>query len=489
MLQDAWQERNPQGRTTSDEARIVTAFTAGLFFVVHPLRVEPVAWISGRKDLLCALFFLAAIVSYVRYVRLRDASHRGGVYYACALAFHGAAILSKPAAVTLPFVLLLLDYYPLYRLERPVLWKRVAEKAPFLAFSGVEVVMNMAAKWGEAIPLSYVPAHVRIMNAFHSAVTYIVQTLLPTTLIPLYPMDLTIDYLGPSYVAAAALVTVVTALCVFLALRERRLWLSVWLYYVVTLTPSIGLFMSFRHCAADRYTYLPTLGLCLLAGVGVGRLWEVTSRLHRSLLARALLGVLVLNVAIAYAIKTQGQIAVWRSTETLWSHVKEHARPIPDIAYFAMGKVHEDKGDFTWALAYYREALSENPTSSRFKERIATVLAKTGETAEALRLAGQLVKDDPTNPDAYVTLGQIKGSMGRYDEAVAAFEQALRLKSQYPPALALLIVAHLNKNDLSRARYYYKLYKEKGFSVPPEIQEKLMEEPRNESEAGAAKTR
>lgn len=479
ILQDVWNERNPRRRTTTDEDRIVTAFAAGLFFVIHPLRVESVAWISARKDLLCAFFFLAAVVSYVKYVRLRDASHHGGVYYACAVAFHGAAILSKPTAVTLPFVLLLLDYYPLYRLKRSELWQRLAEKAPFLVLSGIAVVMNIAAKWGDAIPFSYVPASIRVMNAFHSIITYIMQTVLPTTLIPLYPMDLSIDYMGPMYLAAAGLVTAVTAVCVVLALQERRLWLIVWLYYLVVLTPSLGLFMSFRHCAADRYTYLPSLGLCLLAGVGVGRLWDVTSRFRRSSLAHPLLFLLVLSAATAYAMKTQGQIAVWRDTETLWYHVKEHARPIPDIAYFAIGRVHEDKGDFKWALEYYRQALSENPTSSRFKEKVATALAKSGDTEEALRLASQLVRDDPTNPDAYVILGQIKGEMGRYDEAVAAFEQALAIESQYRPALALLIVAHLNRNDLSRARYYYKLYKNKGGSVPREILERLKAEPGN----------
>jgi tetratricopeptide (TPR) repeat protein len=239
----------------------------------------------------------------------------------------------------------------------------------------------------------------------------------------------------------------------------------------------MGLFMSFRHSAADRYTYLPSLGLCLLVGLGMGRLWDITARLQRGSLARAFLSVLVLSVAIGYGIKAQAQIAVWRNTETLWSHVLKYARPVPDIAYFALGKVYENKGHFDRALEFYREALSVNPTSTRFKGRIATTLAQSGDTAEARRLALQLIEDDPSNPDAYVTLGRIEGSVGRYDEAVRALEQALRLESQYPPALALLIVAHLKKNELSRARHYYEMYTEKGFSVPREIEEQLTKAP------------
>ncbi len=477
MLQDAWNERNPRRRSIPETTRIVAAFTAGLLFVIHPLRVDSVTWISGRKDLLCALFFLAAIVSYLNYVRSNKASRlRRGVCYACALAFHGAAILSKPMAVTLPFVLLLLDYYPLYRMRRSVLWQCVEGKVPFFALSGVATVMNMAAKWGEAIPFSYVPAYVRVMNAFHSVVTYIVQTVAPITLSPLYPMDLTVNYSGPSYVAAAMLVTGVTVSCLYLAMRDRRLLLGVWLYYLITLAPVLGLFMSYRHATADRYTYLPTLGFYLLVGLSVGRLWEIADRLHRASFTRMLLGVSVLAVVLVYVIKAQEQIAVWRTTETLWSHVLMHARPVPDIAYFALGKVYENKGDFDQALGFYREALSLNPTNTCFKGKIATVLARSGKTAEARTLALQLIETDPRNPDAYVTLGRIEGLLGRFDEAVRAQEQALRLQPQYPPALGLLMMAYLKKNELGRARHYYEIYTGKGFSVPQEIQSKLMPE-------------
>ncbi len=474
MLQDAWKERNPRGRSTSDQAVILTAFTAGLFFVVHPLRVESTAWISGRKDLLCALFFLAALVSYVSYVRSREGSPPGNrAWYVCAAVFHGAAILAKPTAVTLPLVLLLLDYYPLYRMGQSVLLQRVVEKTPFWILSSLAVVMNMAAKWGEAIPLSYVPASVRLMNAFHSAVTYMVQTTAPITLSPLYPMDLTVDYFGPDFVSAAAIITGVTGLCLFLAFRGRRLWLGVWLYYLITLSPSLGLFMSYRHRAADRYTYLPSLGVSLLIGVGVGRIWDVTAQLSHRSLARAVLCVVVTTAAFGCVVKTREQIAVWRNTESLWSHVVNYARPVPDIAHFALGKVYENRGDFTRALESYRKALSLNPTSTRFKGRIAVILARMGDTTAAWKLADELIKGDPRNPDAYVTLGRIAGSMGKYDEAVAALEKALSLEPRYPPALALLMVAHLKRNQLDRARHYYDLYTEQGFSVPQEMREQL----------------
>ncbi|MFH1114311.1 MAG: tetratricopeptide repeat protein [Pseudomonadota bacterium] len=474
MLQDAWKERNSREAVPTELSVIAASFTAGLLFAVHPLRVESVAWISGRKDLLCALFFLSALLSYVGYVCRREVSPaRGRRWYASAVVFHGLAVLSKPTAVVLPLVLLLLDYYPLYRMDPSVFLRRVVEKAPFWVIGGIGVVMNMAAKWGESIPLSYVPASVRIMNAFHSVVAYIVQTAAPLTLIPLYPMDLSTDHFGPEYVLAAAMVTAVTGLCLFSALRGRRLWAGVCLYYLITLSPSLGLFMSFRHCAADRYTYLPSVGLCLLMGLGVGRLWDVLGGRRHRLIGRAALCAAVMTAAFGCLIKSRDQMAVWRNTETLWLHVVKHARPVPDIAYFALGKVYESRDDFTRALEAYRKALSLNPGGARIKGRIAVVLARTGKTAEARELALGLIEADPRQPDAYVTLAGIEGSMGRYDEAVRSLEQALRLEPEYPPALGLLIVAHVRRNDLGRARYYYGLYTEKGFTVPREIEETL----------------
>lgn len=473
-LQETWEARCPHGRTIAEGAKLVTAFSAALLFGVHPLRVESVAWIAERKDVLSSLFFLAAVLSYLRFVTARESPRHGRrIFYVLSVLFHGLAILSKPMTVTLPLVLLLLDYYPLYRMTPRTLWPCVREKAPFLALSVLALAMNMAAKWGEAIPFTIVPLGARIMNAFHSAVIYIGHTMIPVTLVPFYPMDPGRDFLGAGYVVSATLVLAVSGVVGLLAFRGRRLWLTVWVSYLTTLAPAMGLFMSFRHASADRYTYLPTMGIWILVGIGFGRLWDAAGNATHRVLARTALGLCLLAAGLAYAHKTWEQIGVWKNTETLWSYVVTHARPAPDIAYFALGKVREHRGDLGGALNLYRKAAALNPTSSRFQGRIAEVLVRNGEVERGRALAEQLVAEDPDNPELRVTLGKILGFTGRYDEAVRTFEEALELSPEHPSALIMLIYAHLQRHDPDRARAYYRRYTATGYSAPRGLAEKL----------------
>ncbi|MGO9570945.1 MAG: tetratricopeptide repeat protein, partial [Desulfomonilaceae bacterium] len=472
-LQDAWVERNPQRETISSESRFVAAWTAALFFGIHPLRVESVAWIAERKDVLSAFFYLATIITYLGYARVACAEQDKKWRYLLSVGAYLPAVLSKPMAVTLPFVLILIDYFPLYRLNKSNIGMRIWEKSPFFVLAAVAVGMNIAAKWGEAIPFSYVPAGLRIMNGFHAMVFYVQKSVLPSHLLPLYQLDRGIDYFGPTFVFSAMAIIGVTGICIRQAIKNHRVWAAIWFYYVITLVPALGLFLPYRHAMADRYSYLSTLGFWLLAGLGVARLWNAAGRSRHVMVLRVGFVGAMLAVAIGYDYATQNQIGVWKNSETLWSYVIKQSDPVPDMAYFAIGKELERKGDLAEAMANYKRALSLSLENNRFKGRMGAILAKQGDYASALSIYRGILEAEPSNPATFVDIGRVLAMMGRYDEATQSFERALELDPDYLPAFPMLMVAYLEKNQIVRARKFYQKFIEKGFTVDPDIEERL----------------
>ncbi|MEJ2716343.1 MAG: tetratricopeptide repeat protein [Deltaproteobacteria bacterium] len=461
-----------QAKVLSQRLQYITAFTAALFFGIHPLRVESVAWVAQRKDVLCAFFFLASLIVYLSYARSESSGSRGR-YYLISLALCFAALLSKPMAMTLPFVLLLIDWYPLERLTASTFWSRVREKIPFFVLAGLTAFLNMLAAGEGAVPFSYVPAHMRIMNAFCALVFYVRQTIAPSNLMPLYQLDRSLDYFGPRFIFCAVLVSLVTIVCVWRAWKRDRLWAAVWFYYLITIGPALGLFMSYRHAMADRYTYLPTLGFWLLFGLGVSRLWEVSGRLSAPRAAKGGLIACLVLLAFAYGHQTQRQISVWRNSETLWGHVIQHGKYVPALAYFSLGKIMENKGEYDKAMAYYQTALSLNPKNNRYRAGIANIISKKGNRKEALRIYEQILQEEPDNSGAYVNVGRILALMGRLDQAVKAFDRALQLQPDNGQALLLIAIAYLEKGDKATALDYYDKYLSKGFPAKPEVDREL----------------
>lgn len=464
--------RLQRGADLSRGQQYIAAFAAALLFGIHPLRVESVAWVAQRKDVLCALFFLASLIVYLSYARSESSGPRR-TYYLTSLALFFGALLSKPMAVTLPFVLLLIDWYPLERLTASTFWTSVREKIPFFVLSGLTVVVNMFAAGQGAVPFSYVPAHMRIMNAFCALVFYVRQTIVPSHLIPLYQLDRSLDYFGPRFILCAFLVSLVTIVCVWRALKRDRLWATVWFYYLITIGPALGLFMSYRHAMADRYTYLPTLGFWVLVGLGVRRLWETTDKLRASRAAKGVLIACLLLVAFAYGSYTQEQIGVWKNSETLWGHVIQDGKHVPALAYFSLGKELEKKGQYDKAMAYYQTALSLNPKNNRYRAGIANIISKTGNREEALRMYKEILQEERGNSGAHVNVGRILALMGRLDEAVSAFDRALELQPDNGQALLLMAIAHLEKGEKATALDYYETYLSKGFPPSPEVEREL----------------
>jgi hypothetical protein len=243
----------------------------GLLFGLHPLHVESVAWVSERKDLLCAMFYLLSIMAYMAY-----RTHKIYRTYFLTLCFFILALMSKPMAVSLPFVLLILDWYPFKRTTSLETFRTsFIEKLPFIALSiGSSILTILAQKAGGAVvAIEAIPLQARILVAAKSLIAYLWKMILPLNLIPLYPYPQDVSLLSLGFLATVFLVTGITAACV-LAARKEKLWMSVWFYYVVTLIPVIGIVQVGSQPMADRYTYLPSLGPFLIAGLITAGLYE-----------------------------------------------------------------------------------------------------------------------------------------------------------------------------------------------------------------------
>ncbi|MBM4326822.1 MAG: tetratricopeptide repeat protein [Deltaproteobacteria bacterium] len=455
--------RLQEGLIVDRERVYAAAFSAALLFGVHPLRVESVAWVAERKDVLCTLFYLATLIAYLGYVRT-EATSRRRINYLIAVALCVGAALSKPMSMTLPLVLLVLDFYPLQRMNLRTALTRVWEKAPFLAIAAGAAILNLLAAKGAAIPFSYVTPGVRIMNAFYGMVFYIEKSLTPFGLVPLYQLDPNADYFSPKFLFSAALVIIVTGFVIHRAFRGDRLWAAAWFYYLITLAPALGLFMSFRHAVADRYSYLPTLSFWLLVGLGFGRLWAAAARSVR--FAAVLRGALILwlvAATLAYAYQTREQIAVWRNSVTLWSYVIDNSHYKPDLAFYGLGRALETRGELDRALESYQMAVSLNPAHSKYVGAVANIMARKGHLDESLAVFRDIQDKEPQNPRSHIDVGRVLSMKGRLDEAAAAFKKATEVDPQDGRAWALLAVSHLDRNDKERAVECYKKYLSLGF--------------------------
>jgi hypothetical protein len=342
-LLDAWRKRSPKGERTSflnERAILIAAGTTGLLFGLHPVHVESVAWVAERKDLLCALFFLLSIIAYTKYASGADKepvnSNRAPRFfnknYLTALGLFILALLSKPMAVSLPVVLLVLDWFPFNRIRSGrALWAACAEKLPFIALSLVSSIITvLAQKAGGALSsIESIPVSIRLIVAVKALIAYLWKMLLPLDLIPFYPYPKSASLLSMEYFLPLAIVLAVTAACIMTA-KKRGLLLSTWSYYIVTLVPVLGIVQVGGQEMADRYTYLPGLGPFLAAGMGAAWIWEKGRALARWNLFVTRISLVMAALAIGFlSYTTVKQISIWKNGFVLWNYEIEKAPQVP----------------------------------------------------------------------------------------------------------------------------------------------------------------
>ena len=386
-------------------------------FAVHPLHVESVAWVAERKDVLSGLFFFLALLAWVGWVRRPSA-----VRYAGVGALYFLALTAKATVVTFPVLLLLLDCWPLRRREgdRPTPWSRlVLEKAPLLALSIAVGLVTLLAQ-AEAMPsLEHLGFARRLGTALVGAATYLVQTVVPRGLAVFYPLP---ESLSVVRVAGSAALLVGLTAVAWWARRVAPYLLVGWGWYLVVLAPMSGLLQAGDQARADRYTYLPLVGI-FLAGV-----WGTVALARRTLPERRRTVVVALMLAAtvgALSLLARRQLAWWRDSVTLWTRALAVTEG-SSRAHLNLAEAYRPLGEREEALAHYRAALELDPGQADVWAGLGNALWSWDRPAEAVPALRRALALDPTDVGALHTLARALAELGAVDEPIALLEEAVR---------------------------------------------------------------
>jgi tetratricopeptide (TPR) repeat protein len=446
------------------------AFVAAVF-AIHPLRVESVAWVSERKDVLSVFFFMTTLAAYVHYVRKPEARGR----FAIVAGSFALALLCKPTVVTLPFVLLLLDYWPLRRFENPR--RVILEKIPLLALAAAACIVTMFAVHEDVNQSPHGSLFTRLGSALVYYVVYLKQMVWPVGLATPYPETWPEVSMG-----MMALSGVLLAAISFAAWKERRRrpWLLVgWLWYLGMFVPMIGIQPLGSFPVADRYTYLPQIGIYIALA------WLATGlRLYRFIYAGLICGIVAALTVCAWK-----QTGYWADNETLWAHTLKCTERNWS-AQFALGMALDWDGNDDEAMIHYRKALEIKPDYAQAEAGIGNVLLRKGKVDEAIAhyqkaiqlksdytgvyntLAGvfqsQSRLDDaiagykkaleiaPSYAEAHYGLGNVYGQMGKLDAAIGEYQQAVKLNPDYAAAQYNLAGLLLQKGEMDEAAAHFQ---------------------------------
>jgi tetratricopeptide (TPR) repeat protein len=406
----------------------MAALLAALFFAVHPLRVESVAWVTERRDVLSSFFLLLATLSYL-HAHGAAGVKRPAVWVGLTWVAVACSLLSRAMAVTFPVVLLLLDWYPLRRLGGRSAWRVYAEKIPFLLLSAFFIYIAPVAQGeaGASATLAELSLLERTAQAGYGLVFYLWKTVAPFGLAALYQIPEKIVLLSPKYVVPGILV-----LLTILALvrwGRRWPWLAVVaLLHPVLIGPVLGFLQAGPQEVADRYSYQPAIGWAILAAAGLLWLWE-QQRYRR--LAPAAVGASVLCLA-GLVVLTRQQNAVWHDSISLWEHA---ARCAPSTTtHQNLGSAYGRVGWLKEAIAEYRAALSFDPTNKPSLNGIAKALTDTGQFDEAARYWELLLRYSPDNSRAHWLYAGVLRTRGQPEQAAHQYVEALRLEPQLTDA-------------------------------------------------------
>ena len=415
-----------------DAAKARWAAAGGaLFFAIHPLRVESVAWVTERRDVVCGLFFLFTLLSYLRHHREAKSPSKRRRWFAVSLTCYVLSLLAKPISMTLPLVLLVLDAYPLRRFSSGIQSRSIwLEKIPYVALSLV-VAIFVALKTSEAgAILTQYPLVDRVLQPGYRLLFYLTKTAWPVDLSPLYLYrSASSSGIVPYLLANLGALVLFAAL---IALRHR--WpagLAAWLGFGALLAPVLGWVQAGPHFAADRYTYLACLpwaalvGGALLAALrGAGR---ISAPARGAAIAAAALVLALLGGA------TFRQTHVWRDSLSLWNHALE-VDPANPIAHYNRGGYFVDIGDLDRALADFDAALRLDPRHTKALTNRGNVHFQQGDLDAALADFSEAIRIAPEHAQAYVNRGNLYAQRGEVERALADFERALRVRTDFADA-------------------------------------------------------
>src|SRR5581483_8805763 len=399
-----------------------SAFVAAVF-AIHPLRVESVAWVAERKDVLSGVFFMLTLLSYLYYVRLPRIRR-----YLLVVFVFACGLMSKPMLVTLPFVLLLLDYWPLARIKDQF-WKRVLEKIPLIMLSAVSSIITFLVQKGAVGRTEDLPILERVNNAVVSYVLYVWQMLWPVNLAVFYPHP---EKRLPFWEITSCLLLLICITAVAITLRKERPYLITgWLWYLGMLVPVIGLVQVGWQGRADRYTYLPQIGLYIAAAWVVNDLTALWRHQRSLLSASALLIVAVLSWC-AWV-----QASYWHDSEKLFRHTLA-VTTNNDVAENNLGIVFLGQGKVDEAISLLQSAVDLRPDNSPAHENLAKALLQKGRVDDALIHYRKLLELQPDNIEVHNIVGTVLVQRGRVGEGVEEWQKVLAIQPDNGNALSNL---------------------------------------------------
>ena len=396
------------------EAMWASAFAAAVF-ALHPVHVESVAWAAERKDVLSGLFWMLTMLAYIRYAERPNVKR----YVLVLLAFV-MGLMAKPMLVTLPFVLFLLDYWPLERLRNKRDVKSLAlEKLPFLVLSAVFSVIAFFAQRGEGALALKLSLPVRIANAAISYLAYIEKMVWPAHLAVFYPHQ---RYGVPvSDAVFAGIVLVGVSIWIICLARNRKYLFVGWFWYLGTLVPVIGLIQVGSFSMADRYMYIPMVGLLIIVAWAVKDF--IANRPRRRIVAAVLAAVILLSVVLL----TRIQVRYWQNSLTLFEHALKVTKN-DAIAEKQYGRALLEAGRLDEARLHFNNALRINPGYSDARNNLGQVFLKEGKLNEAIECFNKALQSGAAREDAYINLGAAYNQLGKYDLAIQNWSKAAELK-------------------------------------------------------------
>ena len=439
------------------------AFVAALF-AWHPLHVESVAWISERKDVLSTFFGLLTLLAYVKYcsesTRLGEtaANKQSKVWYGCALGLFALSLMAKPMLVTLPFVLLLLDFWPLGRINAFGFWKTrdtqhatrntlVLEKLPFLSLTVASCIVTFLAQRSEAVvSLEQRPLGLRFANALVSYVEYLGKALWPAKLAILYPLPNEI----PAWQIAGAAVTLTLVSCLVWRARGTSPYLLIgWLWFLGTLVPVIGVVQVGGQALADRYTYVPLIGVFIAMAYGAA---EVATRFR---ISGTIVSIIAAGLLVGSLSVTENQLRFWQNSQVLFGHAlavtKDNA-----IAHINLGVALEQDERRPEALAEYRKAINIDPRRFQAHNNLANLLSTMGWRDEAFREYQEALRLNPEGEVAHVNFATLLAEMGRFEDAMAEYVKAAQLVPEDPRPFYLMGKACLRHGQSADAIKHFR---------------------------------
>ncbi|KHD05481.1 hypothetical protein PN36_17705 [Candidatus Thiomargarita nelsonii] len=423
---------------------LLAAGCAAILFGIHPQHVESVVWIAERKDVLSLFFILLALLSYVFYNTSRHLS-----WYLSALFCFVLALLAKPMAVTFPVILILMDVYPLNRTvltasaQPDKLSLLIIEKIPFFIFTLFSIIITLVAQeqGGALASIQGLSIEMRLLNAFNSLIFYITKFIFPLGLSPYYPFPSTLDLIP------VITCFFITFLCGYSWYKKKYYWLITWLFYLVTLSPVIGIIQVGGQAAADRYVYLPTIPFYILLGIGIAKLLYAGKLLKLG----TLISFLLLSVVLVQL--TQKQSLVWKNDVIFWNYTVAYTPTTPSVQFY-LGNAYLKEGKYEKAIVHYHLALSLEPRNKWWYENLSIAYIKLNRLEEALALLKQLIElkteVDYSWDNIYYMIGWIYFKQGLLEPAQDSLTKALEINPENKGARELLVKIPLTGSKATR---------------------------------------